>query len=385
MNIAIEARALSSNQTGVRRYVEGLITHLHRVKGVHSFVIINSSPSARYYGNNISTVRLPLRSDAFLPFWLHSRVPKYLKRERPDIAHFTKGDVPKKKVCPYVVTVYDIMPLLLPETQTVSRRWYWRGALRRAILTSDHIITVSKSSKKDIISMFGIPDDKITVTYPAVDTNVFKPILNQGHIERILHKHNVPRPYILFVGTRDARKNIQSILFSLQSLRNVISHTLVIVGKKAHRDDNTDRLIDTLNLRKRVIVRDDISNRDLPYLYNGADVHILPSVYEGWGFPAQEAMACGTPTIVSDGGSLPEVVGDSGEVVKYKEHTLSKRYEDTTFTTRLTNTLVKILNNHRKRRDKSIKGLTRIRNHSWDEVASQTVRIYEEVRKIHAI
>lgn len=367
MTVAIEARALSV-RGGVGTYTYQLVQALAAVGGERLHVLLHRA-SPVPLPPSVKTHVIPYISSAgFFP-WLHWRVPQKLKVIRPDIVHFTKADVPygaAKARWKTVVTIYDIIPLLFPSGQPLLRRLYWPGALKRAVQLSDHIITISEVSKRDLVRRFGIPDGRVTVTPLAVDTNHFRPT------ERRLYDF----PYILYVGARDPRKNVAALIRAFAVMAHDVPHRLVITGRRVTPDDGAAAEVRRLGLDDRVIWREFIPYPDLPALYAGADVFVWPSIYEGWGFPPQEAMACGTPVIVSDGGALPEVVGSAGQVVPFTEQDLNARRHDGTFDSDLTKAMKRLLEDAEKREAWRAAGLSRVRQFTWEKVARETLRVY---------
>lgn len=351
MRIALEARA-AEERTGVGTYVRELLRGLAQSgEDVHKL----PDPSIQL----------------LLPFWLQHTAPKYVASILPDIAHFTKADVPRKRTVPTVVTIYDVIPLLLPESQSPLRRIYWPRALHRAAEYSDHILTISEASRRGIVELLDVPGEKITVTPLAVDTEHFKP--SHGPLERR------QSPYVLFVGRWDIRKNIPSLIKAFARIASDIPHQLVIAGRPADKPVDLRRVAREAGVAERVIFRENVSFGELPHLYAGADLFVYPSIIEGWGFPPQEAMACGTPVIVSSGDPLPEVVGSAGAVVPFTGDVLANRLTDAKFIERLAAQMKKVLMNDDLRSRMSSLGLEHIQSFSWQYVVDQTLAVYKQV------
>lgn len=369
MKIAIEARALSM-RGGVHTYVVQLLRHLPSLTQADEVAVISDKV-------------LPLRRPLLLPWWMNVSLPRYLARVRPDVAHFTKAAIPTRKVAPTVVTIYDIIPLLLPQTQSFARRLWWPAALRQAAKHSDHILTISQASKQDMVRLLGVDSHTITVTPLAVDVRRFRPDLPRQDMMSTLGRLGLDKPYILFVGTRDARKNIASLLDAYGRIAGDVPHQLVIAGAQAAKEDDSYRRV--VSAREgRVHVLDYVDQKDLPALYAGADVFVWPSMYEGWGLPPQEAMASGVPVIVSDGGSLPEVVGEAGEVVPFSTPVVGDRLHDVDFTKRLARAMGTILADPLKRREMAAAGIRQVARFSWNEVAKKTYEVYTKVVQMYA-
>jgi glycosyltransferase involved in cell wall biosynthesis len=370
MNVIIEARALSATSGGVKSYTHELITHLLALRSQDSFEVIYGSENITGLFPSVKETVLPLSSELLLPYWLSARVGQYVKMQKPTVVHYTKAAIPLRSTgIPTVVTIYDIIPEFLPETQSFLRRMYWPAVLRHASNHADHIITISEQSKKDIIQQYQISEDKITVTPLAVNASHFYP----------RPKSNTAKPYILFVGTRDQRKNISSLIRSFAALSKEIPHQLVIAGKSAHKNDESKQIVQELSIQNRVEFREYIPYEDLPQLYSDADLFVWPSVYEGWGFPPQEAMACGTPVIVSDGGSLPEVVGDAGIVVPFSTSNLHMRMNDTSFIELLTARMREVLGDTALAEKLRSRGLLQSKKFSWQGVAEKTRDVYRHI------
>lgn len=356
MRVALETRALAARGGGVRRYVEHLVQELS---------IIN--------GNEL--IELRLHNALFLTPWLQWQVPRILQKMRPNLVHFTKADVPRKKVVPTVVTIYDVIPLLFPESQKLLQRWYWPGALSRAARFSDAILTISEASKRDIVQHLQVAPERVTVTPLAAEG------VRAAQGVRYLHSR-VPdtlTPYILFVGTLEPRKNVPLLIRAFSRIAKEIPHRLVIAGKLDNDLRAVQRAWGESAVTDRIELRNFVAVADLPALYTGADLFVWPSVYEGWGLPPLEALASGVPTIVSDGGSLPEVVGEAGVIVPFTEVDVTKRREDVAFEQNLAEAMRHVLTDPGKQADLREAGLKQAARFTWRAVAEKTVEVYRSV------
>lgn len=374
MKIVIEGRAISAKGGGVKTYAYQLIRHLLKVAPAQDVTVIIDQATARGTFPAARELLVPLRHETLLPLWLRWQIPRALRQLKTDILHFTKADVAgepaRLRHYKTVVTIFDIIPVLFPAGQTLLRRLYWPRALERAALTSHHIVTISEASKRDIIARYGVPDDKVTVTPLAVETNHFRPVSKDARWQK---------PYLLFVGTLEPRKNVPLLVRVFARVAKNMPHQLVIAGKSDSDYGNILREVEVQKLTGRVTVADFIDYEDLPALYSGADLFVWPSVYEGWGFPPQEAMACGTPVVVSDGGALPEVVGNAGEVVPFNTDSLPARTRDIDFEEQLASKILSILNDQGKREEMRQVGLERVKQFSWDKVVEKTTVVYKQL------
>lgn len=371
MKIAIEARSLSAKGGGVKMYTQQLISSLLSLHTSDDFVLLYDSPRSRGSFPNTHEEVLPLWPEAALPWWLSHTVAARVKALSPDIVHYTKSAVPKTISCPTVVTIHDIIPILYPSSQAWLRRLYWPQALRHAALTAHHILTVSESSKRDIVRLLNVPPEKISAIPLAVNTSRFQSMAKPAH----------QKPYILLVATRDQRKNVGSLLQAFARIAHDIPHQLVVAGKPALKADEAVVMANTFpeSVTSRIQFVDFVPEGELPALYARADLFVWPSVYEGWGLPPMEAMASGVPVIVSDGGALPEVVGEAGEIVRFSETDLLKRTQDEQFITALAERMLAVLTSQEKQRAMREAGLARVKKFTWDGVAKKTLEVYMNV------
>lgn len=376
MKIAIEARALSAQGGGVKNYTYELIRHLVKLKDIELSVIYDDAKNVGTFSGQLDEVTVSRRSDFLLGWWLSNKVPRKLRNIKSDLVHFTKAAVSSKRIMPTVVTIYDVIPLLFPKSQKLTRRFYWPRALKNAVMKSDHIITISDASKRDIVEYLGAPAEKITVTKLPVDTARFSPVDNT---DEAMNKYGIKKPYVLFVGTLEPRKNVPSLIRAFSRVAGEIPHSLVIAGRKDKDYEAIVRQIKMSGIEKRVNVIDFVDSKDLPAIYSAADLLVWPSVYEGWGWPPQEAMACGTPVVVSDGGALPEVVDEAGEIVEFSVDDISSRAKDDDFEMRLSETIKKVLGDEALKKEMRRKGLARVQMRSWEDVAGETREVYSRV------
>lgn len=351
MKVVIEARALNSSTTaGVKTYARELIKNLREIDEAEYEIIQDNPPAWK------------------LPWWMNVTLPHRFSRSKPDVIHFTKAAIPWRKIAPTVVTVHDVIPLFFPDSQAFLQRLFWPSALKHAVLQSDHVITVSEASKRDIVEYFQISPEKITVTPEAVDVARFRPATTPKESS-----------YILFVGTRDMRKNVPLLIRAFARIAEEIPHQLVVAGRQALKLNDDRKQAQELGLEKRVTWLDFVRDEDLPALYAGADLFVWPSAYEGFGLPPMEAMASGVPVIVSNGGALPEVVRSAGEIVLFSVEKLRDRTWDMPFEEALAERMLAVLEDANKRRTMIALGLERVKQFSWRSVAEKTLEVYKRV------
>ncbi len=358
MRIAIEARALGRPASGISTYVRELVRALREAAPDDEISLLQEGPT----------------SELLLSLWLNTTVPQWLSKTQPDVVHFTKAALPYQKKFPAVVTIYDVIPLLFPESQKFLPRLLWPITLRHAAHTADHIITISETSKKDIVEQLQVAPEKITVTPLPV---------NQGmqNSELRVQKYANTTPYILFLGTIEPRKNVPALVRAFAKIAHTIPHNIVIAGRAYKGIDDVHAAIKNSGVAERIQLRNFVPTEELRALYTNASLFVWPSIYEGWGFPPQEAMAAGVPVIVSNGGSLPEVVGEAGEIVPFTAPKIAERTHDEAFEVALADRIVAVLSNPEKQAAMREAGLRQVQKLSWPVTARATLKVYEQVSR----
>ncbi|HUX77785.1 MAG TPA: glycosyltransferase family 1 protein, partial [Anaerolineae bacterium] len=214
-----------------------------------------------------------------------------------------------------VITVHDLNFLYYPQFLTAESHRYYNQQIEWAVRRADHILADSHATKSDLVSLLNVPLEKITVVHLAADP-AFRP-LPDAEARRVAKQYGLEPGYLLFVGTLEPRKNLPGLLQAYRWLLDaeVTAAPLVLIGGKGWLYDEVFERVEVLHLHGRVRFLHDVPDADLPAMYNAASLLATPSFYEGFGLPALEAMACGTPVVVADRASLPEVVGEAGLLV----------------------------------------------------------------------
>lgn len=262
-----------------------------------------------------------------------------------------------------IVTCHDIIPIAYYHTRSPAWKLNAKG-LRKA----ERIITVSEFSKKDISKYIKYPEEKIEIIPPAVDHNMYY----QNRNKSILKKYGIreDEKVILYVGAEEPRKNVHFLINSLSKLKSKIPQVKLLKVGMPHYLGVREKLlkqIESLNLQKDVIFAGYVSENELAELYNAVDLFVLPSLYEGFGMPPLEAMACGTPVITSNTSSLPEVVEDAAIIVD--PYNVNKFAEE----------MYEVLTNEELKEEMIKKGLRRSKMFSWDNSAEKTLKAYKEL------
>jgi len=285
-----------------------------------------------------------------------------------DLFHATEHLLPCLRGAPSVLTVHDMIFKLFPEHQKRKRLnyWYLNATMPLYCRRADAVITVSESSKSDIVAHYGLDPDKITVIYEAASPE-FKPV-EQDTVEAVLRKYGLPERYIIFVGTIEPRKNLTRLVEALQLLRDrgqVVP--LVAVGAKGWLYDGLFRRVEELEAGRAVVFPGYVPSADLPTVYAAATLAVMPSVYEGFGLPVLEAMACGTPVVSSNSSSLPEL---GGEAALYFDP-----YEVEAMAESILQVWTEPALQHKMRQQ----GLAQAARFSWARAARETQALYDRV------
>ncbi|HXS15180.1 MAG TPA: glycosyltransferase family 1 protein [Candidatus Saccharimonadales bacterium] len=329
-----------------------------------------------------------VRGVGFYLAHLKDALEKYVPQN--DYIYFKNGKVPSSDVVHYpyfdpffltlpffkkqktVVTVHDLTPFVLPELFPVGIKgkikWYFQ---KRALRKADAILTDSEASKNDIARIIGYPTDKIQVAYLAAGEEFIQITTNRQQITTVKKKYHLPDIFALYVGDVTANKNLPRLVKG--ALRANV--TLVMVGKSLV-DENvpnnpwTKDLMAVQELAKnnsQIVRLGFVPDEDLVAIYNGATVFVMPSLYEGFGLPILEAMACGCPVITSSKGSLREVAGDAAYTVN--QDSIESIAEG----------LQKVIGDRQLQKKLSEKGLAQAKKFSWEKTAKETTSVYQKV------
>lgn len=294
----------------------------------------------------------------------------FTTKNRPDLIFSPTHYIPRLSPIKRVVAVFDLSYLHFPELFSRKDLWQLTNWTKFSINNADHIITISNFSRQDIIKNYKVVKNKITVAYPGYDEESFKPTKDMQKIDNYRKKYNIPEPYIIYVGTVQPRKNLTRLIESVSRIENL---NLVIVGKikgegrQSWMFDEILKRPKELGIENRVIFTGFIPTSDLVYLMNGAKAFVLPSLWEGFGIPAVDAMACGVPVIVSNVSSLPEVVGKAGLLIDPKS------------TDQIEQAIRTITTDSKLRQKISKLALVQARKYSWRKMAKIVVKVFEEL------
>jgi glycosyltransferase involved in cell wall biosynthesis len=273
-----------------------------------------------------------------------------------------------------IITIHDIAPVILPEIHSKIYYYDFKMILPRLIKNTDSIIVPSKSTKEDLISKLEVDENKIDVIPLGVDNAFYKPIKRDPII---MDKYGIKGDYILYLGSYNPRKNLKNLILAFADIINDIKHDLVLVGpiSKEYIVKIIEKYAKSnefkMELLNRIILSGYVENNDLPCLYSSASALIFPSLYEGFGLPPLEAMACGTPVVTSNNSSIKEIGGNDCLYIKNPLN-----YKDISIE------ILKILNDDKLQQKLSRKGIKRAKTYQWDKMVDSTIEVYDKVSQI---
>ena len=373
MRVAIDAIPLVENKTGVGHYTDALSDWLARTHSDHQYELI--SPFNFDFGprsekpENLAKFFTPVRSK-FRKWWLIG-LPSLLFISPFDVFHGTNYCIPVFSPCPTVVTIHDMS--LWTQASTHDDENVRRGKRRIPIMArkASMIIAPSEATRREIIEILRINPDRIRVISEAARTNM-QPQTAET-IAAVKAKYGILGDYVLYTGTIEPRKNLLRLIRAYEEvLKGAESKPqLVVCGGRGWKDQEVFELIGELKLQQQVKFTGYVPDCDLPALYSGAMVFAYPSLYEGFGLPPLEAMACGAPVLTSATSSLPEVVGEAGIKV------------DPTDVHAIARELGRMIADQSLRLQLGQKGLERSRLFSWERAANETQSVYDHVFEEH--
>lgn len=370
--IGINAHLLTEEEgyrrAGVGRYIYNLLLHVLREDPEGDYAVFLNSRCALSLSGRHRSSWLPTHIPAVRIFWEQFLQPFELLSEQVALLHSPVNVQPALLPCKGVVTVTDLSFLTFPESFRAGQRFYQGLFTRMSARRADHLITYSASTAKDVTEFFGVPADRISVVYPGVDS-AYQPVSNRSVLRDFRCRRGLPERFILFVGTLEPRKNLVMLLKAYAEFKRQMPDgpKLVLVGGRGWLHRPIDVAVENLGLAADVICPGYISEQELPLWYNAAEVFVYPSLYEGFGLPPLEALACGTPVVVSDASSLPEVVGTAGLLVDPRQPSAWAA------------ALSRLCRDSDLRRELASQGREQSAQFSWTRMARETIQVYERV------
>ena len=299
--------------------------------------------------------------------WEQVVAPIVLRREQVDLLHAMAFVVPMISPCPTVVTILDLSFMLFPSAFKTLNRLYLRVMTRASVRRAKYVIAISESTRRDIISRLGVPGERVKTIYCGVDSS-FQP-LPTAEVQAFKQQKGLPEQFVFYLGTIEPRKNVSRLVEAFAALcasapQEMTGQHLVVAGGKGWLFESVFSQVEELGIQDRVHFVGYVPEGEKRLWYNAATCFCYPSLYEGFGLPPLEAMACGVPVITSNVSSLPEVVGDAGLTVSPEDSAA------------LCEALHQVLANPAVQADLSQKGLERAKRFSWTRAARQTADVY---------
>ncbi len=369
--VGINAHLLSGEagyrRAGIHHYIAQVLRHLPQdLPGTLRPVVFTryaedliGVPGLAFVGSRWPTERRSVRI-----LWEQLVWPWQAWRRRLDLLHSMAFVTPIIAPCPVIVTVYDLSFLHFPEQFPRLQRWYLTSQTGRSCRQARRVITISEASRQDVHRFFGVPLTQIVVVYPGVDGR-YRP-LPAPEIAAFRRREQLPERFVLHVGTLQPRKNIPVLLEAFAQLPDPDLH-LVLAGGKGWLFEDIFRRVQRLGLEQRVRFTGYVADEDLPLWYNAAALFVFPSVYEGFGMPVVEAMACGTPVVASRSSSIPEAAGSAGLLF------------DPQNAAELAERMASVLNDPALSATMQQQGVAQAANFSWEQAGRDTAVLYRQV------
>ena len=367
MRIAIDARKL--RDYGIGTYIRNLVRHLARIDQSTEYVLIVQPADIEIdaeLGPNFRTVADWSRSYSIREQFT---IPLDLRREAVDLFHAPHYVLPPLTPCKSVVTIHDCIHLRFPQYLPSRLGYvYARSSLWVATHRATRVLTVSETSKRDILRYFRVPESKIDVIHNAIDERLGE-APSAEDVAQVRERYQLNDPFVLYAGNIKPHKNLERLIESFHTLRRggLEQAKLLIIGDEVSKYATLRRAVHQHKLHKHVRFLGFVPDKTLASLYRLASVFVFPSLYEGFGLPPLEAMAAGTPVITSNVSSLPEVVGDAAILID--------PYEPD----EIAHAMRRVLTDEALRDDLRARGLARVKEFSWDRSVRRVREIYGEV------
>ncbi len=371
MLIGVEGRTLQGKRYGVARYLLNLLKELVSLGGDEEYVVYLSEPIEPL---PFASPRLRLRVLSHAPglTWRHLRLPMAMRREGVDVHFSPSYFLPLLKVCPSVVVVHDLTFKVHPEWFAADRRFLFDDLFWREVRRAERIVTVSEHSKSDIVRILGVEPSRVTVI-PGAPDELFRPVRDESLLSGIRDRFGLRPGFLFTVGSIHTRRNLERLIEAASRAERELGQELqlLILGTPAPFTPPVDIRGTALRcgMEGRVLRLEYVSEEELLLLYNACGLFVYPSLYEGFGLPVVEAMACGVPVACSRTTSLPEV---GGEAVAYF---------DPLDVEEMAGVLAALLSDEAERRRLGEAGMRRASLFSWRRSAEETLTVFREVSR----
>jgi glycosyltransferase involved in cell wall biosynthesis len=370
MRIAINTLAMKRELHGVGNYVKNLICALSRLDRENEYLLFASSENVCHLGelgNNFHIELAPKNRMLRLP-WEQSVLPLRLKKRGVEVYHGPTSIAPFVKTCQQVVSIHDMTFHLVPRRHSLHKLVYFRTMIPAMIRQSDMLIAISECTKRDLLRFVATDENKIEVVHHGVESR-FQPVRDRSRLDRVREKYGLKNDFILFVGLIEPRKNLGNLVEAYAASGLCEKLDLVLAGNLGWDYSGLFAKIGSSGLRDKILLPGYIADSDLPALYSLAQIFVYPSLYEGFGLPVLEAMACGAPVVTSAVSSLPEVVGDAAILVEPRDPGM------------LAAALQKISRDDELRASLSERARLRSQFFTWEQTALKTLDVYRKASR----
>jgi glycosyltransferase involved in cell wall biosynthesis len=364
------SRAARAHRTGTETYSLELIKALARLIAPR-FLLRLYTPHPPRHADWPDSAQVETRIIPWPRLWTHLRLAVELWQHPPDVLFVPAHVLPLYCPVPAVVTVHDLGYIHYPETHRPFDRWYLDRTTRRHTRAAGHILADSLATKRDLSDIYGANPERITVVYLGRDEQL-APVSDPHLINQTKTRYGIAGDYLLYIGTLHPRKNLARLIeafhLACQALpASTRALKLVIAGQRGWLYDEIFARVKSLGLERQLLFPGYIAAEDKPALLSGALAYLFPSLYEGFGLPVLEAMACATPVLTSNVSSLPEVAGEAALLVD------PRRVEE------IAAGLIQLISQAELRQHLVERGLRQVQKFSWDKAAQQVLEILERV------
>lgn len=360
-------RHLEQHRGGVKIYTHHLLQHLLSFDSGHEFVLMYKNPRlVGKYNSYANVEEVAMRVPGTIT-WDQIAVPWITWQYKLDVIFNPKFAVPFLARAKKVFVMHGSEWFVIPDTFLWYDRLYTRFMVPLYCRKSDAILSVTETVAKDVVEFTGVKRSKITPVYNGFEPDIFHVVNDAERLSEVRSRYKLPDRFILWTGQIYPPKNCGRLLEALARVRDQVPHHLVIAGEERWRAKEALKVIEGLDLSDRVNFAGWVSHEDLPVLYNLADLFVLPSLYEGFGIPLIEAMACGCPVLTSKTGSPPEVVDGAAYLVD--PHDVGN----------IAAGITGVLTSEKMRSTMTEKGLRRAKDFGWERCAREVLAVLERV------
>ncbi|HEX9987118.1 MAG TPA: glycosyltransferase family 1 protein [Chloroflexia bacterium] len=372
MLIGFEASSLQGCKSGVGYYTENLLTSVMNCAPEHKYVLFTNRDVRGQWRQLAKETVYDRRFFPVRAAWMQGVLPFALRDVKPDLCHFTNYLAPLSCDCPNIVTIHDMTVFITPRFHRFKTLVLDRTLIPKVARRADAIITVSNSARYDILRYLKVPKEKVRVILSGASP-LFQPVTDPERLEAVKAQYGLHQPFILYVGTIEPRKNLTRLIQAFGKLKQQrLPHKLVIVGQRGWHCAPIFAEVERLGLANDILFTGYVPSEDLPALYSLAESMAFPSLYEGFGLPVIEAMACGAPVVTSRSSSLMEVAGDVALLV------------DPLSVEELADALYRLHREPELREELSRQGILRASHFTWENTARATLDLYEHVTSARA-